>query len=253
MNNPRPDAVEFGATIASGIVRRGELHVFRARPRKLARAGADVRGTCGVCRSLDAQLGPCSRPARRTVPSKMRFVPKSGLGVRPGARSLDRGRAPHNSFLSRNSATGEAGMDGGVLFLGRRPQLVLAGLPRRRPVYARGREMACQGRALSRQNRQSGPEIRGVRRRVETLGARASEMRRRRHRCDRPRNTDEFACPKSAWRGLQPRPGSSGGPRSRQQSPTAAAGFVCFAYGAGRRSSLCANRRRSRRSTLASG
>ena len=61
------------------------------------------------------------------------------------------------------------------------------------------------------------------------------------------------ACAKSAWRGLQPRPGSSGGPRSRQQSPIAAAGFVCSAYGARRRSGLCANRRRSGRSALAFG
>jgi hypothetical protein len=104
----------FGPAIAGRIVRRGELHVLRARPRKLARARADVRGTCSVCRSLDAQPGPCSRPARRTVPSKMQFIQKSGLGIRPGTRSLDRGRAPHNSFLSRDGATGEAGVDGGA-------------------------------------------------------------------------------------------------------------------------------------------
>ena len=115
-------------------------------------------GHVGVCRSLDAQPGPCSRPARRTVPSKMQFIQKCGLGIRPGTRSLDRGRAPHNPFLSGDGATGEAGVACGVLFLGRRPQLVLAGLPRRRPVYARRRETPRQGRALSRENRQSGPK-----------------------------------------------------------------------------------------------
>ena len=70
---------------------------------------------------------------------------RGGWASVPGARSLDRGRAPRNSFLSGNSATGEAGMDGGVLFLGRRPQLVLAGLPRRRPVYARTRRTPLPG------------------------------------------------------------------------------------------------------------
>ena len=81
--------------------------------------------------------------------------------------------------------------------------------------------------------------------RLETLGAGASELRRHRHRRDRPRNANERACARSAWRRLQPRPGSSGGPRSRQQSPTAAAGFVCFACGTRQRSGLCADRRRS--------
>ena len=235
----------LGPAIAGRIVRRGELHVFRARPRKLARARADVRGTCGVCRSLDAQLGPCSRPARRTVPSKMRFVPKSGLGVGPGARSLDRGRAPHNSFLSGNSATGEARVDGGILFLGRRPQLVLACIPRRRPVHARRRETPRHSRTLSRQNRQSGPKVCRVRPHLETLGAGASQFRRHRHRRNGPRKARERASARSAGRGLQTHPRSSGGPRSRQQSPTPAAGFVCFACGTRQRSSLCANRRRS--------
>ena len=126
-------------------------------------------------------------------------------------------------------------------------------LPRRRPVYARRRETPWQVRTPPRQNRQSRPKVCGVRRRVEALGARASELRGRRHRCDRPRDTDKSACANSAWRGLQPRPGSSDGPRSRQQSPNAAAGFVCFAYGARRRSVLSADRRRSGRSALASG
>ena len=67
-------------------------------------------------------------------------------------------------FYPGDGATGEAGVVCGVLFLGRRPQLVLADLPRRRPVYARTRETPCQGRTLSRQNRQSGPEVCRVRR-----------------------------------------------------------------------------------------
>ena len=91
-------------------------------------------------------------------------------------RPLDGGRTLHNSFLSGDGATGEAGVVCGVLFLGRRRRLVLADLPRRRPVHARRRDTACLGRTLPRQNRQSRSEIRGVRRGVETLGSRASEL-----------------------------------------------------------------------------
>ena len=73
---------------------------------------------------------------------------------------------------------------------------------------------------------------------LETLGAGASQFRRHRHRRNGPRKANERACARSAGRRLQPRPGSSGGPRSRQQSPTAAAGFVCFACGTRQRSGL---------------
>ena len=82
-----------------------------------------------------------------------------------------------------------------------------------------------QSRTLRRQNRRSGPEVCRVRHRLKAFSARASELRRRRPRCDRPRNPDESARAKSAWRGLQPCPGPTRGPRPCQQSPTAAAGF----------------------------
>ena len=120
-------------------------------------------------------------------------------------------------------------------------------LRRRKPLH-----LASVGPHVAKSGR-SGRKVCCVRRHVETLGAGASELRRSRHRCNRPRNADESACAKSAWRGLQPRPGSSGGPRSRQQSQIAAAGFICLAHGARRRSVLCADRRRSRRSAVASG
>ena len=71
------------------------------------------------------------------------------------------------------------------------------------------------------------------------------ELRGGRPRFDRPRNPDESARAKSAWRGLQPCPGPTRGPRPCQQSPTAAARFLCFARGTRHRSSLSANRRRS--------
>jgi hypothetical protein len=51
---------------------------------------------------------------------------------------------------------------------------------------------------------------------VETLRAGASELGGARHRCHRARNANESACAKSAWRGLQSCPGSSGRSRSRQ-------------------------------------
>src|SRR6202020_3571820 len=93
-----------------------------------------------------------------------RSVHKGGFDLSARTRPLDGGRALHNSFLSGDGAAGEAGVVCGVIFLGRWWRLVLADLSRRRPVYARRRDTACQGRTPPRQNRQSGPEIRGVRR-----------------------------------------------------------------------------------------
>ena len=66
-----------------------------------------------------------------------------------------------------------------------------------------------------------------------------------RHRRNGSRQANERTWARSTGRRLQPRPGSSGGARSRKQSPTAAAGFVCFACGARQRSGLRANRPRS--------
>jgi hypothetical protein len=88
---------------------------------------------------------------------------------------------------------------------------------------------------------------------LETLGAGAGQFGRHRHRRNGPRKASERPPPRSTGRRFQPRPGSSGGPRSRQQSPTAAADFGCFTCRARQRSGLCANRRRSGGSALASG
>ena len=60
------------------------------------------------------------------------------------------------------------------------------------PIYARRRDTARHGRTLPRQNRQSGPKFAAFDARLETLGARASELRRHRHRRDRPRKANEF-------------------------------------------------------------
>src|ERR1700722_7764435 len=55
----------------------------------------------------------------------MQFIQKSGLGIRPGTRSLDRGRTLHNSFLSGDGSTRKAGLDGGGLFSVERPNWCL--------------------------------------------------------------------------------------------------------------------------------
>ena len=108
-------------------------------------AGTDVGGARGVFRPLGPQPGPRSRPARRTVPSKMYVVHKGGLDLSARTRPLDGGRAQDAAFLPGDGATGEAGVVCGVLFLGRWRRLVLADLSRRRPVYARRRDTASPG------------------------------------------------------------------------------------------------------------
>ena len=184
------------------------------------------------------------------------YVHKGGSGLGPRTRSLDGGRAQHTSLLSGDGATGEAGVVCGVLFLGRRRQtgacrssaettepVYPAKTPRRLarvgPYLGKIVSLAQKFAAFDAASKLSALERVSSAAVVIDATGRATQM--------------NAACARSAWRGLQPRPGSSGGPRSRQQSPTAAAGFICSAYGARRRSGLCADRRRSGRSALASG
>ena len=178
----------LGPAIAGRIVRRGELHVFRARPRKLARARADVRGTCSVFRSLDAQLGPCSRPARRTVPSKMQSFIRAGwasvlehdLSTEDERRTIP--------FYQETARPEKREWMAGSFFSVEGRDWCLPVFRGTRPVHPRRRQTPCHGRTLSRQNRQSGPKVCRVRPHLETLSAGASEFRRHRHRRNGPRN-----------------------------------------------------------------
>src|ERR1700722_7764433 len=78
----------------------------------------------------------------------------------PSWNTISRPRKNAAQFLSiRRRLDPKSGTGWGGPFLCRTPQLVLAGLPRKRPVHARTRETPCQGRTLSRQNRQSGPKV----------------------------------------------------------------------------------------------
>jgi hypothetical protein len=185
----------------------------------------------------------------------MYVIHKGGSGRSARTRPLDGGRTQNAALFRGDSASRGARMACNWLFLGPGRRLVPAPLSwsRSRSVHAGRRATRWLSWTLHRQNRQTGPKVCCVRCHVKTLGAGASELRCRRHRCDRPRNANESAGAKSAWRGLQPRPGSSGGPRSRQQPPIAAAGFISPAYGARRPSVLSSDRRRSRRSALAFG
>ena len=89
-------------------------------------------------RPLAAQPSPCSRSAHRTVPSKMHFIHKSGLGLSPRTRPLDGGRTQNAALFPGNGASRETRMACNVLFFGRGWRLVLPDLSRRRsrPVHA---------------------------------------------------------------------------------------------------------------------
>ena len=234
------------AAIAGRIVRRGQLHILTSttaktrRRRCRCRSGTRRFPTAGCAIRLMLQ----TRTSDRTLKGATSFIRAGSTSAIEHDLSTEEERSTLPFFLETARpekrewfAAAFFSVDGGDWCLP-----IFRGDD---AVHARRRARLAEVGPYSRQNRQPGPKVRGVRHRVETLSAGASELRRGRHRCDRPRNPDEFACARSAWRGLQPRPGSSSGVRSRQQSPTAAAGFVCFACGTRRRSVLCANRRRS--------
>ena len=168
----------------------------------------------------DPHVGPCLNDA---------ILHKIGLRLSHRTRSLDGGRAQDTAILSGNGAAGEAGVAGGVVYFsvegGDWCLPIYPGTTRVRSPREDARRLAKVGPSLAKIVSLA-RKFAAFDARIETLGAGASEFRRHGHRCERPRNADERACAKSAWRRFQPRTGSSGGARSRKQSPIAAAGFV---------------------------